>query len=56
MIAKCPKCEYATWFTRRWFLTRNEAVRCWICHAADFELTPVLLDPTGRGEPLSKLP
>lgn len=56
VIAKCPKCEYATWFTRRWFLTRNEAVRCWICHAADFELTPVLLDPTGRGEPLSKLP
>lgn len=56
VIAKCPKCGFSTWFTRRWYLTRNEAVLCWICRAANFDLIPVLLDPTGRGEPLNKMP
>jgi hypothetical protein len=56
VIAHCPACGDATWFTRRWFLTTNESVTCWTCHSADFVLTPVLLDPSGRGEPLHKLP
>lgn len=56
VIGKCPKCAAAPWFTKHWYLTGNEPVRCWVCNSADLELTPVLLDPTARGEPLMKLP